>query len=359
MCAGAWVLAGAALAAPAAADPAADRQLEGYALAVLEHVVRAPGCGVRAEHGVLAVACTPHLTAAQRAALADAMAGAAGYAGLAPQGPMAPETPRDGAPAASAPPAPARAQTAWFPRESLFDAPIADPREPRFFVAARHYDTDVAAGWFTEVGYGENFPIYRRGAWQAGISGGLFALFDLEAESFDLINADYTVGVPVTWRHGARSARVRLYHQSSHLGDEFLLRAQPERVNLSFEALEVLLARRIGDVRVYGGGEALVHREPSDLDRFMVHVGAEYLPQIHTPVLAGLAGRPVAALDVKAWQEHDWSADLSLKAGWQFEAGDSGRLVRLLLEAFRGHAPHGQFYADRIDYLGLGIMFGL
>ncbi len=47
--------------------------------------------------------------------------------------------------------------------------------------------------------------------------------FDLSAPSSDLINTDYVVGVPLSWRSGGWSTRVRLYHQSSHLGDEFLL----------------------------------------------------------------------------------------------------------------------------------------
>jgi len=53
--------------------------------------------------------------------------------------------------------------------------------------------------------------------------GAVFAQFNLDTPSFDLLNADYLVGPELTLRHGRWSGRVRFYHQSSHLGDEFLL----------------------------------------------------------------------------------------------------------------------------------------
>jgi hypothetical protein len=257
-------------------------------------------------------------------------------------------------------PAPGR----WFPTAELFRPALADPKEPRFFVSPRHYDTQTDQLWLVEVGYGANFPVYGRvdeagNGWNVGISGGLFGLFNLEAESFDLINADYTVGVPLTWRQDKTSARLRLYHQSSHLGDEFLLNARPERINLSFESLEGLIAYDLTPFRVYGGGEVLLHREPADLDRLMAHAGIEYLGAEPATLVPGLRGRPFAGLDLKSFAEHDWSIDRSLKVGMQFDAPHSDHYLRVSVDSYRGYSPHGQFYADRISYLGFGVLFGI
>lgn len=252
----------------------------------------------------------------------------------------------------------------WFPTPELFRPALADPKEPRFFISPRHYDTGTDTLWLVEVGYGANFPVYGRideagNGWNVGISGGLFGLFNLEAESFDLINADYTVGIPFTWRQDATGGRVRLYHQSSHLGDEFLLNAAPERINLSFEALEALMAYDLAPFRVYGGGEVLLHREPADLNRLMAHAGVEYFGAAQARLLPGLRGRPCAGLDLKSYAEHDWSVDRSLKIGMQFDAPHSDHYLRLMVEGYRGYSPHGQFYSDRISYLGLGVLFGI
>jgi hypothetical protein len=49
-----------------------------------------------------------------------------------------------------------------FPTTELFRPSLADPKEPRFFVSPRYYDTHTDRLWLVEVGYGANFPIYGR-----------------------------------------------------------------------------------------------------------------------------------------------------------------------------------------------------
>jgi hypothetical protein len=335
----------AALAAPAAPD---DAYLAGYAAAVLEQRLgwAAGSYTLDVSDGRMRLDAREHDDAA---AAREALAAIDGVRKV-----------RVASPADPAGPVPGR----WFPTPELFRPALADPKEPRFFVSPRHYDTGTENLWLVEVGYGANFPVYGRideagNGWNVGISGGLFGLFNLEAESFDLINADYTVGIPFTWRQGATSARLRLYHQSSHLGDEFLLNAAPERVNLSFEALEALIAYDFTPFRIYGGGEVLLHREPSDLDRLMVHAGVEYFRDSAATLVPGLRGRPFAGLDLKSFEESDWRVDTSLKLGMQFDAPRSDHYLRLMVEGFHGNSPHGQFYADRISYLGLGVLFGI
>lgn len=238
---------------------------------------------------------------------------------------------------------------------------IADPKEPRFFVSARRYKTPSTTVNIAAVGYGESFGLYRkegirrRDALQVSVAGGLFAQFNLDAASFDLINADYMIGIPITYRRGDFSMRLRFYHQSSHLGDEFLLNTNPDRVNLSYESLEAIFSYDWRQWRGYVGGEYLVHREPEDLDPAMWHAGAEFRGE--TPVLG--TGRWIGGLDLKSYEEHDWSVNTSLKVGWEFgKPGPGRRHMRWLFEVYKGFSPHGQFYNDRIRYLGTSINLG-
>lgn len=248
-----------------------------------------------------------------------------------------------------------------FPTGDLFLPLLADPKQPQFFVSLRRYHTPTDDALVGAVGYGETFGVYRRrgrnpgDGLQLSIAGGLFAQFNLDAPSDDLVNADYTIGLPVTWRNGDTSARLRIYHQSSHLGDEFLLRAQPERVNLSFESIEAIGSQRWGPWRVYFGGEYLFHREPSDLKPANAHGGLEYYGT--RPVWKD--GRLVAGLDLKSWEEHEWSVNSSFKGGLEFGAPQPGRRrLRLMAELYHGFAPHGQFYEDKLDYYGAGLYLG-
>ncbi len=256
-----------------------------------------------------------------------------------------------------------------LPGTQLFEPLRADPKEPRFFVSTLAVSSDIQDTTIAAVGFGENFGIVRHGSnpnrgWQLGISAAVFAQFDLETESSDLMNADYVIGLPVTWRHDDWSGRVRVYHQSSHLGDEFLLRVQPERVNLSFESIEVLIAHDIAGVRVYGGGEYLFHREPSELAEGLLHAGLDWRAEEAAFDISNIADAHwVAGIDVKRWQQNDWATQVSAKAGLEFASlgniNNSSRRWSLLVEYFDGPSPYGQFFQDDLRYLGIAIQLGL
>lgn len=248
-----------------------------------------------------------------------------------------------------------------FPNGDIFWPLLADPKQPEFSVSARRYKIDDEYFTTGAAGYGETFGLYRRAGklpgdgLQISLAGGLFALFDLGAPSADLVNADYTIGLPITYRKGDQSMRLRLYHQSSHLGDEFLLRVNPERVNLSFESLEFIYSYDFDRLRVYGGGEYLFHRDPSDLKPSNLHGGIEY----RGPNNLWNNGRWLVATDIKSWEQHNWSPDISADIGAEFGPTQPGRRrLRVMLEGYLGHNPHGQFYDTRIFYAGLGLHLG-
>ncbi len=183
----------------------------------------------------------------------------------------------------------------------------------------------------------------------------LFAQFNMDTPSHDLINADYTIGLPATYRYGDNSLRFRIYHSSSHLGDEYLLHVHPERVNLSYEAIELIYSREWRGLRVYGGGEYLIHKEPTDLKPAGAHWGIEYLGR--KPLV--WHGRLVGGVDMKSFEEHEWTIDTSVKVGLEFGQPDPGRRrVRLMAVWYKGFDPRGQFYDIKVDYYGLEVSLG-
>lgn len=249
-----------------------------------------------------------------------------------------------------------------FPRGDLFRPLIADPKQPEFFVSLNRVKSAGEEHTLAAVGFGETFGMYRffgsreGDGLQLSVEGALFALFNMDAPSADLMNADYTIGIPATYRHGDNSLRFRLYHQSSHLGDEFLQSINPpERVNLSFEAVELVYSREWRGWRGYGGGEYLVHKEPLDLKPLSAHWGIEYRgskSQLWN-------GRLIGGVDMKNLEEHDWSLDTSIKAGLEFGHPNPGqRRLRLMAQWYKGYDPHGQFYINKVDYYGLGVSLG-
>jgi len=257
-----------------------------------------------------------------------------------------------------------------FPQDQIFCPLLADPKEPSTFVSflrGTFRSLDDPAGKGTNigsVGLGDTFGLLRWGGPSQGegvqldVMGSIFAQFDLGTESNDLINADYIVGVPLTFRRSGFSTRVRIYHQSSHLGDEYLLRGEAiERENLSFESVDFLLSQEMGPLRVYAGGERVFRREPDTVAAKLFHGGAE--------LRTGRAGpfQMVGGVDLKTTERHDWSPAISGRVGLEWvRSGPSdhpGRLVTLMLEMYEGPSPYGQFFQDDISYVGVGLHFGL
>lgn len=260
--------------------------------------------------------------------------------------------------------------TVSFPENQIFCPLIADPKEARSFVSYLHgtfRSLDDPSGEGTSiasVGVGDTFGLFRIGGPDPGegiqldVLGSIFAQFDLGAPSNDLINADYILGFPLTFRRSGFSFRAKLYHQSSHLGDEYLLRSEDiVRENLSFESIEFLVSQELGALRLYVGAERIFRREPDTLPDSLFHTGIE--------LRSGRARKVqlLAGVDVKTTELHDWSPAISGRAGLELgrpgPEGHPGRLIMLLFEMYQGPSPYGQFFQDDISYLGAGIHIGL
>jgi len=260
-----------------------------------------------------------------------------------------------------------------LPRGDVFCPLLADPKGQRSFVSYLHETSDQGDMNVGSVGISDAFGLLRVGGpkpgdgFQVSLAGSVFAQFDLESTSYDLVNADYIIGLPITFRRKAFSMRFRLYHQSSHLGDEFLLRENnPKfvRENISFEAAEMILSLDGGPFRVYGGGEYLLRREPKDLERYVAHGGVELRPARRLVRFGTVAGvRFVAGGDVKASEEQDWKPAVSIRTGFEFDrprdTDPPGRRWGLLFEAYTGPSPYGQFFRNQVRYFGAGIHFTL
>jgi hypothetical protein len=250
----------------------------------------------------------------------------------------------------------------FLPSGRLFEPLIADPRTPHFSIGYQNYLHDnqlenvVAVSLGTTMGLYEN-NFFGAGRWQFAVQGAVFAIFDLDAPSFDLVNADYWLGLPFTYRVNSFSASLRLFHQSSHLGDEFLLRVKPDRVNVSYEGVELKLSqdffKRI--LRIYGGGSYLPHRNPPEIEEWAAQAGIE----LRSP--RGLLSKhvkPVCGFDAQVREESDWNVDYSARAGVQFDSEKlRDRQLQIMLEYYNGRSPNGQFFVKRVEYWGIGFHF--
>ncbi len=338
----------------AAAAPTTDEFIRGYAMAVLQRDFQITAASLKVQHGIIYI---QGLEASDvvRDRIQNALSSIEGVkqvlvskdGELSSQEGQPEITPQVGI---------------FLPRDLLFKSLLADPRWPHFSASYQHYFHNSQLESVGSATFGESFSIYRFGGpWSSqmeiGIQAGVFSIFDLAAESLDLVNADYFVAVPLSFKKDNFSALARIFHQSSHLGDEYLLRGQTkERVNLSYEGLDALLSYNLPfGFRLYGGGGYLFDRDPSSLKPWLTQAGLEFRsPQ--TWWKGSL--RPVAAIDIQNREESGWNADVSLRAGVQLENPDFlSRRLQILIEYYNGTSPNGQFYIRGVEYVGIGLHF--
>ncbi|MEC9358911.1 MAG: DUF1207 domain-containing protein [Pseudomonadota bacterium] len=256
-------------------------------------------------------------------------------------------------------------QTGWIPSEQIFEPIAAGNAEALNYVSFVHLDPDGEGQEpFTAalVSLGESFPIYRwktsgGSYWQFDLFGNVQSQFDMDAESDALLNTDFFIGFPLAWRKDDWSARLRLFHQSSHLGDELVLSDDaPERINLTYEAADVLLAYQFNGWRLYGGGTYLFSKDSEFLGDYSVRGGAEYL----SPERKLLGGRFIAGLDLLGADFFNNDIQTKAIAGvrWGRDDPDAGTIT-LALQAFTGPTPFGQFFDYTSTFYGLIAYFTL
>jgi hypothetical protein len=204
-----------------------------------------------------------------------------------------------------------------------------------------------------DVALGGTLPLLELQSWEGGglvLAGqaGVTARFRIERPSRDHFAEDWFVALPVEARWGAWSARARLAHISSHLGDEFMEETGAERIEYGGESLDVHVGYDTrGGVRVYGGGvwnfrsytiRILRALGLPQQDRFVAQAGLDGL----WPVLAGGRAAVVGGFDVKLAERTDWQAQVTAVAGVRVRTLEHG--LQLRLRVADGPSQLGEFF---------------
>lgn len=259
----------------------------------------------------------------------------------------------------------------WLPEgPPLFRPFIADPRQVTYSVGWRFNDRVLEKN-VIPVSFGDIFPIFRwcdiwcfRGDLELGIEGGVWAVFDPLHESAPLIDADYYVGFPLTYSFGNWSFRLRGYHISTHIGDEFLLNHPHfHRRNPSIEAFDFFVSNQFTqDIRLYAGiGWYACQDDSFRLGEIYFQGGFEMrLFEIgYRDYCNRLYGVPFLAVNIyyQTHFRHHINSTFALGYEWGKVSGLRRRL-RLQLEYHDGYSVDGQFCIFPTRYLSIRGTYG-
>lgn len=273
---------------------------------------------------------------------------------------------------------PPRINGIWFPQMTeLFQPFVADPRLVNYSVAYRAGDR-VIGQEAVAVSLGDDFPIYRwnnvfcwKGDLQIGIEAAIWAVFNFhdvhpkrDDEWCELVNTDYYVGVPVAYAFDRWSFRMRVYHISSHLGDELIVNHPKylhKRKNPSFEAFDFFTSYQFNkNLRGYFGPGVILHSDHSfPMKTFYVEYGAELRILGRKFDYHRLYGTPFFAIHLENWQVRNWDLDATFKLGYEFsKLAGIGRKMRLFASYHHGFSYEGQFFKKRTQYGEFGFSWG-
>ena len=271
-----------------------------------------------------------------------------------------------------------RVSGVWFPQSTVLFAPlVADPRQPTNSAALRFGDK-VCGDICAAVSLGDDFPVFRwidkmrwHGDLQIGIEAGIWSVFNYtniphrpKGETCELVNSDFLVGIPLTYAFDAWSFRLRVYHISSHLGDEFLCNHRKEvsrRKNPSMEAIDFFSSYQFSSgLRGYFGPGIVFHSDSSfHIDPLYVEYGVELRILGSKFDYHRLYGTPFFAIHLENWQQRDWDLDMTLKLGYELSKMQGvGRKMRVYVDYHHGYSYEGQFFNKRTQYGEFGFSWG-
>lgn len=265
----------------------------------------------------------------------------------------------------------------WFPQNTvLFPPLIADPRAILNSISYR-WQWGEASDWLGKnavaVSFGDIFPLYRfidvgklHAKIQFSLEAAAWPLFRIDHQEVndwsEFVNVDFFIGIPVTMAVQKFSFRFRIFHVSTHIGDELMVN-NPNlvRYNPSFEGVDFFTAYQVGDNFKPYVGMGVVYRTDKTypVKPIYVEYGGEYRFFRRVVHYNRLYGQAFVAAHVKNDETRDYNMDVTVVAGYEWsKLLGAGRRFRLFAEWHNGYAPDGQFYKTRLSYFGLRISYG-
>jgi len=254
------------------------------------------------------------------------------------------------------------AQSRFLPDVAPFQYPTASPRT--FGLVGRYFrattsDNDFGPSTEGEAAIGGNFPLVllRGGANPVSLGFGteVYGRFNLTNPKSALVSDDWTVGFNLKADLGHWRPAFELYHESSHLGDEYRDDFDASRLDWTRELATGWLGYVAGPL-TFTGGITRVLRDQLSLTGWAGTLAADYRGPLLRPL--GIRLMPVAGLYADSWEDTDWKVSTSARVGVAVP-GAGHREFGFGLIGHWGRSTQRQFYLRPSEYYGAELRFVL
>jgi hypothetical protein len=252
----------------------------------------------------------------------------------------------------------------FLPEKRIYPSVFLDPLECQMmggsYLLSRK-GTDLSL--YSTVNMGFNRPVLagagKHLSWEFNFGVGTFSQFDLlkkEDGSYlaGLLNTDFKLSADYVVSIQNNLLRLRTFHISSHLGDDYLQRNSDTLVNdksVNYEQADLTYMRMFEKGYIYGGA-GIIYTKYVFRERFSLQTG-------------GLLnfGRPgtvtfFASTDIKLIAENDFSPDVRTAFGININR-KTVPLMRIWAEYYSGRLPYSTIDYGRVNWVGLGMTFNI
>lgn len=255
-----------------------------------------------------------------------------------------------------------------LPNNLIYTSYLAGPKEPR--IGSVWYDDTSAdiidpsrqEGWLWDTTLGGRASILRYGSdtvvhpqgFEVQIEGAAFVRLDPQDDR-DFRSGDYRFGVPLVYGVGRWQTKLAYYHNSAHLGDEFLIKHPLAFPRLNYVRDVIVWGNSfypLDWLRIYGEvGWAFYTAGGADPWEFQF--GTELIQARPT----GIHGAPFLAVNGISRQELDWGGNVCAQAGWAWRGRRSEKLYRIGFEYLYGSDPQFAFLGRNQNRAGIGMWY--
>jgi hypothetical protein len=257
----------------------------------------------------------------------------------------------------------AAAQQPLSPPVRSFELPEASPRVHGIvgrLISARRGDSRFGEEHEGEVVLGENFPLVALKGGERpivlGLGSQVYGRFSLTDPKSALISTDWIVGINTTALLKAWALTLEVYHESSHLGDEYGDRFPADRLDWTREVLSGWASYMAGVWR-FTAGASYVLDDQLDLPAMAGSFGVDFRGRSRR--FLGGQVRPVAGVFTQAQAATSWRVSTSAKLGFAFGTGGDSNDISLGLIAHDGLSTQRQFFRQESQYIGVEMRFDL
>lgn len=249
----------------------------------------------------------------------------------------------------------------FFPKsDELFHRMVAAPRYAQTLLSFyRQKGKNLA-----DVALGNTWGLVRwgdpSGGWQTQLNfeGMAYSRFRLEGVINEFQTIDFFANVPIEARRGKFSARAMLFHESSHLGDDYIRRTGDTGFRYSVEGFRLTTSYDLHPfVRVYAGAMGVIDGVPGG-QKGDFHGGFEvrtrdfdWLPFEGHQCWAYLAEHLILR------GRSAWNPSTKTVLGIRIGVPRVVRAMRIQVGYYSGKSPYGQFFTEYEGYWDLAVVF--